>query len=99
MPVIALTATATEKVRKDILDQLALKKGSVFISSFNRENLNISVIEKKQAFLKLLNLLDKYKNESIIIYCFSRKDTEEIAENLRLNKIEILIILIIILMI
>ena len=44
------------------------------ISSFDRENLKISVIEKKQAFLKLVALLDRYKNESVIIYCFSRKE-------------------------
>jgi len=86
VPIIALTATATEKVRADILNQLNLKKAAVFISSFNRENLNLSVIEKKQPFAKLVGLLEKYKNESVIIYCFSRKETEEIADNLRLNK-------------
>lgn len=85
-PLIALTATATAKVREDIIDQLSLKKAKIFISSFNRENLNIKIINKKDAFSKLVNLLDKYKNESVIIYCFSRKETEEIAENLRLNK-------------
>ncbi len=86
VPLIALTATATEKVRADILSQLNFKKAAVFISSFNRENLNLSVVEKKHAFAKLVGLLEKYKNESVIIYCFSRKETEKIAENLRLNK-------------
>jgi ATP-dependent DNA helicase RecQ len=86
VPVMALTATATAKVREDIINQLNLKKAKTFISSFNRENLNIKIINKKKAFPKLVNLLDKYKNESAIIYCFSRKETEEIAENLRLNK-------------
>ncbi|MBT4277934.1 DNA helicase RecQ [Candidatus Falkowbacteria bacterium] len=85
IPLIALTATATKKVRNDILNQLKIERSRTFISSFNRENLNISVIEKKQAFPKLINLLQKYKNESVIIYCFSRKETEEIAENLNLN--------------
>lgn len=85
-PFIALTATATAKVREDIIEQLSLKKAKTFIFSFNRENLNIKIINKKDAFSKLVNLLDKYKNESVIIYCFSRKETEEIAENLRLNK-------------
>ncbi len=85
IPIIALTATATSKVRNDILNQLDLKKAETFISSFDRENLNISVTEKKQAFPKLVNILQKYKNESVIIYCFSRKETEEIAENLKLN--------------
>ncbi len=86
VPLIALTATATAKVREDIIEQLSLQKAKTFISSFNRENLNIKIINKKEAFSKLVNLLDKYKNESVIIYCFSRKETEEIAENLRLNK-------------
>ena len=85
VPFIALTATATVKVREDILNHLNLKKAPLFISSFNRENLNISVIEKKRAFPKLVSLLSNYKNESVIIYCYSRKETEEIAENLQLN--------------
>jgi ATP-dependent DNA helicase RecQ len=85
VPPMALTATATEKVRADILNHLNIKKGRTFISGFNRENLNLSVIEKKNAFEKLVRLLQKYKNESVIIYCFSRKDTEAIAENLKLN--------------
>jgi ATP-dependent DNA helicase RecQ len=84
VPVIALTATATEKVREDITSQLKLKT-KTFISSFNRENLNISVIDKKNAFLKLANLLENYKGKSTIIYCFSRKDTENITE--KLNKL------------
>ncbi|MFA5247983.1 MAG: DNA helicase RecQ [Patescibacteria group bacterium] len=85
VPIIALTATATERVRADILKQLNLAKAKVFISSFNRENLKISVIEKKEAFPKLVKLLDQYKNESVIIYCFSRKETEDLVKNLKLN--------------
>ncbi len=82
VPVIALTATATEKVRQDILSQLSLEKPGIFVSSFNRENLSFQVIEKKGAFEKLLNILEKHKKESAIIYCFSRKDTESLAEDL-----------------
>ena len=85
VPIIALTATATKKVQKDILKQLNLTKTKVFFSSFNRKNLKVSVIEKKQAFHKLVNLLNPYKNESVIIYCFSRKETEELVKNLKLN--------------
>lgn len=84
-PLIALTATATEKVRRDILNHLNIPKARQFISGFNRENLNIKIIEKKNAFSKLVFLLENYKKESVIIYCFSRKETEEIADNLRLN--------------
>lgn len=85
LPIIALTATATKKVREDILTQLKLTKAKTFISGFDRENLQVSVIEKKQAFPKLLALLAKFKGESVIIYCFSRNETEEIADNLKLN--------------
>jgi ATP-dependent DNA helicase RecQ len=85
VPVIALTATATEKVREDIVRHLNLTKAKVFISSFNRDNLNLRVVSKKQAFPKLVHLLQKYKNDSVIIYCYSRKETEEITENLKLN--------------
>lgn len=84
-PLVALTATATYKVREDIVNQLQLQKAQHFISSFNRPNLHISIMEKKQAFPKLLKLLARYKNESVIIYCFSRNDTEMIASQLRAN--------------
>lgn len=84
-PIVALTATATQKVRDDIIGQLSLQKAKTFISSFDRENLNISIIQKRKAFNKLTNLLSEYKNKSVIIYCFSRKDTENITE--KLNKL------------
>ncbi len=83
VPIIALTATATEKVRADILSQLGLEKPGIFISSFDRANLFFRVIEKKNAFGKLLQLLENRKKESAIIYCFSRKDTENVAADLR----------------
>ncbi|MFA7169351.1 MAG: DNA helicase RecQ [Candidatus Paceibacterota bacterium] len=85
VPLIALTATATNKVREDIVNQLGLQEAKLFISSFNRENLHLSVVEKKNAFPKLLDILDKYREESSIIYCFSRKETEKIAEKLTGN--------------
>ncbi len=83
VPIIALTATATLKVREDIVKQLSLANPQIFISSFNRENLNLIVMQKKNTFNKILSLLKKHKNESIIIYCFSRKDTEKIAQRLK----------------
>ncbi|MFW6233316.1 MAG: RecQ family ATP-dependent DNA helicase [Nanoarchaeota archaeon] len=84
-PVIALTATATKRVREDIINQLSLDNPKKFISSFNRENLNLIVMRKKNTFSKILNLIEKHKNEPSIIYCFSRKDTERIANELREN--------------
>jgi len=82
VPIIALTATATAKVRDDILKQLLIEDGRIFVSGFNRPNLHLRVLEKKNTFHKLLNLLKNYQKESIIVYCFSRKDTEKIAADL-----------------
>jgi ATP-dependent DNA helicase RecQ len=82
IPVIALTATATEEVRRDIAEQLDLGSGNWFISSFNRPNLSYSVKPKSRAFETLLGLIEGHKNESAIIYCFSRKETENLADDL-----------------
>ncbi|MDP3645834.1 MAG: RecQ family ATP-dependent DNA helicase [bacterium] len=82
IPIIALTATATEKVRKDIVNQLKLDSPQIFISSFNRPNLSYAVIPKKDSLRSILALLKNHNGESAIIYCFSRSDTEKIAEQL-----------------
>ncbi|MBT4125343.1 MAG: DNA helicase RecQ [Chloroflexi bacterium] len=79
---IALTATATEEVRRDIAEQLQLVDSKWFVSSFNRPNLAYSVRPKQRAFDSLVGLLNKHKNESAIIYCFSRKETENLAYDL-----------------
>ena len=81
-PVIALTATATERVREDIVGQLSLQEGRTFISSFNRANLAYLVQPKDSAFTSLLALLRKRRDQPAIIYCFSRKDTEALAADL-----------------
>jgi len=82
IPIIALTATATQKVREDIVKQLDLPKPNIFTSSFNRENLSYEVLPKKDSFGTILSLIELYPKESVIIYCFSRKDTEKLAEKL-----------------
>ncbi|MGH7240012.1 MAG: RecQ family ATP-dependent DNA helicase, partial [Candidatus Saccharimonadales bacterium] len=81
-PVVALTATATHQVREDILRQLALYEPRVFVSSFNRPNLRYEVMPKKDSFGTIRRLLQEYRGESAIIYCFSRKDTEDLVEKL-----------------
>ena len=81
-PVIALTATATRQVRADILSQLGLREPQTFISSFNRPNLTYSVVPKERDLASLLVLMEKYRGESAIIYCGSRKATEEMAQTL-----------------
>ncbi|MDP1845949.1 MAG: DNA helicase RecQ [Candidatus Moranbacteria bacterium] len=83
VPVMALTATATEKVREDIIRQLSLGQAKVFISSFNRPNLSYAVLPKKDSYDQLIGILQAHKNESVIIYCFSRKNTENLAADLR----------------
>lgn len=83
VPIIALTATATEQVRADILKQLNLREPKVFISSFNRPNLTYRVLPKQETFRRLVDLLQHYRGDSVIIYCFSRKGTEELVQKLR----------------
>jgi len=83
VPVVALTATATQRVREDIVSRLQLQKGRVFVSGFDRPNLTYTVAPKKNAFARLCGLLASRKDESAIVYCFSRKNVEEVAEKLR----------------
>ncbi|MFH1089488.1 MAG: DNA helicase RecQ [Candidatus Uhrbacteria bacterium] len=82
VPVIALTATATPQVREDILNQLEMRGTKVFVSSFNRPNLHYTVQPKYNSFDQLIQLLKPLKNQPAIIYCFSRKDTESLANDL-----------------
>ena len=86
IPIIALTATATEKVRDDIVRQLDLKDPKIFISSFNRPNLSYEILPKKDSLKSILAILDNYQNKSVIIYCFSRNDTETMVNNLNKHK-------------
>ena len=82
VPIMALTATATERVRKDIIEQLNLREPGVFLSSLNRTNLSYRVQPKRRAFSSLLSSLQRHRNEAAIIYCISRKRTEKMAEDL-----------------
>ncbi len=84
-PIVALTATATKKVQSDIIKQLDLKDPAVFVSSFDRTNLRLRVIQKKDSFGKILDLVQKQQDGATIIYCFSRKDCESIAQRLQDN--------------
>lgn len=91
VPVIALTATATPKVRQDILKNLELKNPEVFISSFNRPNLYYEVRPKyKDVNRELLKFVRENEGKSGIVYCLSRKKTEELAEFLQVNGIKAL---------
>ena len=83
IPVIALTATADQLTRKDILEKLNLKNPAEFVSSFNRANITYRVLPKKNSFNQLLAFLNERKEDSGIIYCLSRKSTEELAADLK----------------
>lgn len=76
---IALTATATTRVREDIMKSLHMPLASVFVSSFDRENLEISVLPKIDAQAQTIEILKKFDGESGIIYCFSRKQVDTLS--------------------
>jgi ATP-dependent DNA helicase RecQ len=83
VPIIALTATATPEVRKDIIQQLGLSRTREFVGSFDRKNLQYRVMEKKNPHIFLQHYLGQHRNDSGIIYCLSRNETEEIAGMLK----------------
>ena len=82
VPIIALTATADEVTRVDILEKLQLDTNKIFISSFNRPNINYFIEPKKGMYEKMINYLSGHRDESGIIYVLSRSSTEKLAEKL-----------------
>jgi ATP-dependent DNA helicase RecQ len=82
VPLVALTATAIPEVRKDISEQLGLSGAREFIGSFNRKNLQYRIIQKKNPMVFLANYIGQHRNDSGIIYCMSKKETEDIAADL-----------------
>jgi ATP-dependent DNA helicase RecQ len=82
---LALTATATSRVRQDIRTTLKFTTTNEFIASFNRENLYIEVKPKGDAYSQTIDILERYKDQSGIIYCFSRKQVDELAAYLKLR--------------
>src|SRR5437667_4397810 len=81
-PVMALTATATERVRTDIIKELKLREPRCYIASFNRPNLTYRVVPKSAPYEQLLAFIRSLSNDSGIVYCASRKSTESVARNL-----------------
>ena len=93
VPMVALTATATPKVQLDIQKSLNMQDAEVFKSSFNRDNLYYEVLpkgSKAQTMKDLISFVNKRKGKSGIIYCLSRKKTEDVAEILRANGVNAL---------
>ena len=89
-PIMALTATATEKVVSDIQKSLEMKQVNVFSTSFNRPNLFYQINLKNEVEKDIIKLLKKHNGKSAIIYCLSRKKVEEITQVLQLNDIRAL---------
>ena len=93
IPIMALTATATPKVRTDIVKNLGLKGEGTYVSSFNRDNLYYEIrpkTDKEQAVKEIVQFIKKMPGKSGIIYVQSRKSTEEIAKILQVNGINAL---------
>src|SRR6266446_6568669 len=82
VPVMALTATATERVRADIVKQLQLREPRCYVASFDRPNLTYRVVPKSGPYEQLLAFIRSRPTESGIVYCASRKSTESLARNL-----------------
>jgi ATP-dependent DNA helicase RecQ len=82
VPVLALTASATERVRADILEMLGMSSARTFIASFNRPSLSYRIIPRLSPMKQIVEILADHKGESGIIYCLSRARTESVAEEL-----------------
>ena len=89
LPIIGLTATATEKVQEDILKNLGIQDANTFKASFNRPNLFYEVRPKTANVDRdIIRFVREYKGKSGVIYCLSRKKVEEIAQLLQVNNIK-----------
>lgn len=82
-PILALTATADKATRTDITKQLNLKNPKTFVASFDRKNLSLEVRPALDRVKQIIDFVEKKPNESGIVYCLSRKTTEELADKLR----------------
>lgn len=80
---IALTATATEQVKRDIIKNLGLKKPEIFTTSFDRKNIFLEVQPKKSGESQVIDFLKNHKDESGIIYCTSRRQVDELFVSLK----------------
>lgn len=86
--ILALTATATQRVREDIISGLKLKDARTFIGSFNRPNLQYAVKPRKKGDQQVLDVVRRHAGESGIVYCFSRAATENLASFLKGHQIK-----------
>lgn len=87
-PIIALTATADKATRQDILDQLQIPEAQQFLTSFDRKNIALEVRSAHNRVAQILQFIEQRPNQSGIIYCLSRKSTENLVGRLQQNGIE-----------
>ncbi len=90
VPIIALTATATEKVQGDIQKNLGMMDAALFKASFNRANLYYEIRPKQNVLKEIIKFVKQNVGKSGVIYCLSRKKVEEVAETLTVNGIRAL---------
>jgi ATP-dependent DNA helicase RecQ len=83
VPLLALTATADPHTRDDIIDQLGLQSAACYISSFDRPNIRLQVVEKHNPHSQLQRFLAEHEGEAGIIYCSTRRRTDELTAHLR----------------
>src|SRR5439155_20980393 len=88
VPMMALTATATTRVRSDIVQQLHLREPRCYVASFNRPNLTYRVFAKNKPYEQLLEFVRARPRESGIVYCQSRKGAESIAAQLSADGVQ-----------
>lgn len=82
IPILALTASATERVRQDIVQMLGMTNERLFVASFNRPNLSYRIVPRLNPIKQILEVIADHQDETGIIYCLSRDKTERVAEEL-----------------
>jgi len=85
----AYTATATEQVRRDIIEQLQLRQPEVLVGNFDRDNLTYRVLPRLDVVKQTLEVLDRHKDEAGIVYCLRRADVDQLSETLRTKKVRV----------
>ncbi len=92
IPILALTATADKVTKTDIVKQLRLSDPKIFVGSFDRPNLSLDVrkgYSKSERIRTIMDVIGRHSNESGIIYCLSRKGTEDLAADLKANGVSV----------
>jgi ATP-dependent DNA helicase RecQ len=84
----AFTATATQRVRDDIVEQLRLTRPAVLVGTFDRPNLTYRVVPRTDTFRQTADVISRHAGEAVIVYCLSRKDAERLAEDLQGEGVE-----------